>query len=145
MSKWLLWRTEALKRHPRDEKGGGSTEGEDGCGGRGRVTPPSLVPWLVMAGPLSTLHYALALRQMEWSRIQLRKNKQVGSVWLRRGIVSITAQAKLYCNCNVIWKTHFVCLSMKKSMVHSRHEHIKPCVWSGKKLKPKFMLTKNSR
>lgn len=33
--------------------------------GRGRVTPPSRVPWLVMAGPLSTLHYASVLRQME--------------------------------------------------------------------------------
>lgn len=59
-----------------------------------RVTSPSLVPWLVMAGPPSALHYASALRQMEWSGIQLRKNKQVGSERLRRCIVSITAQAQ---------------------------------------------------
>lgn len=59
-----------------------------------RVTPPSLVPWLVMAGPPSALHYASALRQMEWSGIQLRKNKQVGSQRLMRCIVSITAQTQ---------------------------------------------------
>lgn len=118
LSKWLLWRTEALKRCPRDRRG-------RKAGGRGRVTPPSHVSWLVMAGPLSTLHYAPALRQMEWSRIQLRQNKQVGSVRLRHSIVSITAQAKFYCNCNVIWKTHFRCLSMKDSTAHSRHEDIK--------------------
>lgn len=51
------------KMSPRRGGGASGQKGEDV--GRGRVTPPSLVPWLVMAGPLSTLHYASALRQME--------------------------------------------------------------------------------
>lgn len=97
----------------------------------------ALSPWMVIAGPPSTLHYASALRQMEWSRIQLRKNKQVGSARLRHGIVSITAQAKLSCNCNVIWKTYFLSLSMKGSTGHFRHTYMR--------LKAKLTLMKYSK
>lgn len=139
LTMWLLWRKEALKRCSREKREGGG-----GWRGGGRVTPPSLVPWLVMAGPLSTLHYASALRQMEWSRIQLRKNKQVGSVRL---IVSITARAKPYCNCNVIWKTYFLCLSMKESTAHSRHEDRKKQqrVCNDRRLKAELTLAKYRR
>lgn len=127
-------------------KGVSETRGEGpwGNGGRGgQVTSPSLVPWPVMAGPLSTLHYASALRQMEWSRIQLQKNKQVGSVRLRRSIVSITARAQLYCNCNVIWKTHFLWCSMKESR-YIPDVDIKPCFSGDRKLKTWTTLAKPS-